>query len=45
MVEIGSLMYIGRRGGIRFYNAMLGIERGIFMFVPLGDNSVAKAGV
>lgn len=45
MVEIGSLVYIGSRGGIRFYNAMLGMGRGIFIFVPLGDNSLAKAGV
>lgn len=44
MVEIGCLVYIGSRDGIRFYNAMLGKGRGIFMFVPL-DNSLAKAGV
>lgn len=37
-------VYISSRVGIRFCNAVLGMGRGIFMSVLLGDNSLAKTG-
>lgn len=37
-------MCIGSKNGLRYYNAILGMGRGTFMFLPLEGNSLAKTG-
>ena len=38
----GRKVYIGSKDGLRFCNAVWGMGKGFFMFVPFEDKSMAK---